>query len=290
MEYQEIIKFLDNTPNQLSKFRAKNWIEINDQSRGVYNTNSEIRFKTTMLKPSLCDYCDAYILVRGRKTITGAGADAAARQADERNNGVTFKNCAPFIKCKSEINDIEVDNAKNIDVAMIVYNLIEYSDNCSKTFESLWKYYKDEPNYSLTDSESFKSKIKITENTPADGNTKDVEIIVPLKYLSNVWRTLVIPLINCEVNLILTRSSTCVITNSNTGAGRITITDTKLYVPVVILSTQDNAKLLHQLKSGSKRAINGNKYQSDPKTYAQNHYLNHLVDPRFQGVNRFIVK
>ena len=96
------------------------------------------------------------------------------------------------------------------------------------------------------------------------------------------------PLINCEVSLFLTWSSTCVITNS-TGEGRFKITDTKLYVPVVTLSTQDNAKLLQQLKSGFRRTINGNKYQSDPKTYAQNRYLNHQVNPSFQGVNRLLV-
>ena len=96
------------------------------------------------------------------------------------------------------------------------------------------------------------------------------------------------PLINCEVNLILTWSKDCVITNS-TGAGKFKITETKLYVPVVTLSTQDNAKLLQQLKSGFRRTINWNKYQSDPKTYAQNRYLNHLVNPSFQGVNRLFV-
>ena len=96
------------------------------------------------------------------------------------------------------------------------------------------------------------------------------------------------PLINCEVNFTLTWSSACAITNS-TGAGRFAATDAKLYVPVVTLSTQDNAKLLQQLKSGFKRTINWNKYQSDPKTYAQNQYLNHLVDPSFQGVNRLFV-
>ena len=83
MEYQKIIDLLDNTSNQPSKFRTKNWIEINDQSRGTYNTNSDIRFKTTMLKSSLCDYSDAYILVKGRITITGEGNTAALRQADE---------------------------------------------------------------------------------------------------------------------------------------------------------------------------------------------------------------
>ena len=93
---------LDNIPNQLSKFRTKNGTEINDQSRGVYNVNSNIRVKTPMLKSSLCDYSNAQALVKGRITITGAGADAAARQADERDNGLTFKNCASFINCKSE--------------------------------------------------------------------------------------------------------------------------------------------------------------------------------------------
>ena len=130
MEYQTIINLLDNTPNQLSKFRTKNWIEINDQSRGVCNVNS------------LCDYSDAYILVKRRITITGGGADAAARQADERNKEVIFKNCAGFINCKSEINNTEIDNTKDIDTVMPMCNLIEYSDNYSKTSGSLWKCYK----------------------------------------------------------------------------------------------------------------------------------------------------
>ena len=121
-------------------------------------------------------------------------------------------------------------------------NSIEYSDNYSK-ISGLWQYCKDDPNDNLADSESFESKVKIKGNTPADGNTKRVEIIVPWKYLSNFWRTLEMPLLNCEVNLILTWSSTYVISNS-TGAGRRAITDTKLYVPVATLSTQDNTKLL----------------------------------------------
>ena len=89
----------------------------------------------------------------------------------------------------------------------------------------MWQYYRDDPNNNLADSKPFKSKIKITGKTPADGNEKDAETMVPLKYLSNFWRTREMPLINCEVNLILTWSSTCVITNS-TGAGTFKITDT----------------------------------------------------------------
>ena len=134
---------------------------------------------------------------------------------------------------------------------MSMYNLIEYSDKYSKTSGSLWQYYRDEPNDNLADSESFKCKIKITGKTSAAGNEKDVEIMVPLKYLSNFWRTLEMPSINCEVNLILTWSSTCVITNS-TDAQTFEITDTKLFVAGVTLSTQDNSKLLRQLKSGFK--------------------------------------
>ena len=142
-------------------------------------------------------------------------------------------------------------------------NLIEYSDNYAKTTGSLWQYFRDKSNDVLRNSKSLKSKIKATGKTPNDDNEKDVEIMVPLKYLSNFWRTLEMPLINCEVNLILTWSSTCVITNSN-GAGTFEITDTKLYVHVVTLSTQENTKLFQQLKSGFKRVINWNKYLSKP--------------------------
>ena len=255
MEYQKIANLIDGTSNQPSKFRTNNWVEINDESRRAYNVNSQIKFKTTMLKSSLCDYSDAYILVKGTITINGIGADAAARQADEREKGVAFKNCAPFTNCISEIKNTQVDNAKDIDIVMPMYNLIEYSDNYAKTTGSLWQYFRDERNDDLRNSKSFKSKIKITGKTPANDNEKDIEIMVPLKYLSNFWRTLEMPLINCEVNLILTWSSTCVITNSN-GIGTFKITDTTLYVPVVTLSTQENIKLLQQLKSGFKRVIN----------------------------------
>ena len=206
----------------------------------------------------------------------------------KKNKGVTIKHCAPFTKCISRINNTDIDNAHDIDIVMPIYNLLEYSDNYSKTSRSLWQYYKDDPNDNLTDPESFKSKVKIIGNTPAAGNTKDVEIIVPLKYLSNFWRTLEMPSINCEVNLILTWSKDCVITNS-TGEGKFAITETKLYVPVVTLSTKDNEKLPQQLKSGLKKTINWNKYESSIKTFPQNRYLNYLNNPSFQEVNRLFV-
>ena len=234
-----------------------------------------------MLRSNLCDYLDAYILVKGTITITGAGDDDAAKRVDERNKGVIFKNWVPFTKCISRINNTDRDNAKDIDIAMPMYSLIEYSDNYSKTSGSLWQYYKDDPNNNITQSESFKSKTKITGKTPADGNTKDIEIIVPLKYLSNFWRTLEVPLINCEINLILILLKYRIITNS-TAEEEFKITETKLYVSVVTLSTQDNAKLLQQLKSGFKRTINWNKYESDIKIFAQKRYLNYLINPCFK--------
>ena len=136
MEYQKIANLLESTSDNPSKFRTRNWAEIDYESRGNY-ANSDIRFKTTMLRSNLCDYADSYVLVKGTITITGEGADAAARQADERDKGVTFKNCAPFSKCISRINNTDIDNAHDIDIAMPMSNLIEYSDNYSKTSGSI---------------------------------------------------------------------------------------------------------------------------------------------------------
>ena len=137
MEYQKIANLIADASNQPSKFRIKNWVEINYESRGTYNVNSQIKFKTTMLRSNLCDYSDACILVKGKIAITGRGADAAARQADERDKGVAFKNCAPFTNCISEINNTQVENAKDINIVMPIYNLMEYSDNYAKPSGSL---------------------------------------------------------------------------------------------------------------------------------------------------------
>ena len=243
-----------------------------------------------MLKSSLCDYSDAYILVKGTITVNNtAAADANSNNVDKK---VIFKNCAPFTNCRSEINNTQVDNAKDIDLVMSMYNLIEYSDNYAKTLGSLWQYCKDIPAVNInneiigfteantTDSFNFKAKIK---GQTGDDGTKNVEIMVPLKYLSNFWKTLETPLINFEVNLILTWLSTCVIISNNIAnqGATFTITDTRLYVPILTLSTQENTKLLQQLKSGFKRVINWNKY-----LYPN---LNHLVEPSFQGINRLFV-
>ena len=299
MEYQKIANLIDNdASNQPSKFRTRNWVEINDESRGAYNVNSQVKFKTTMLKSSLCDYSDAYILVKGTISVNNTAAQGAA--ANNTNKKVIFKNCAPITNSKSEINNMQMDNAIDIDIVMPMYNLIEYSDNYAKTTGSLWQYCKDIPARNVNNeiivfdvnnvTDSFNFKVKFTSQTKNDG-TKDVEIIVPLKYLSNFWRTLEMSLINYEVNLILTWSSTCVLIapGIQNQAETFAITDTKLYVPVVTLSTQKNTKFFQQLKSGFKRVINWNKYLSKPELLAQNPNLNHLVELNFQGVNRLFV-
>ena len=176
---------------------------------------------------------------------------------------------------------------------MPLYNLIEYSDNYSKTSRSSWQCCEDIPavnnNGNVVDfnganaTDSFNFKAKITRHTDDDGEIDNVEIMVPLKYLSNFWRTLEMLLVNCEVNLILNWSANCVIVYNNVAnqGATITITETKLYVPVVTLSTQDYAKLLRQLKSGFKRTINWNKYKIRPELIPQNPNLNYLVEPSF---------
>ena len=197
MEYQKIANLIDDASHQPSKFRTKNWVEINDESRGTYNVNSQIKFKTTMLKSGLCDYSDAYIHVKG--TVAVNSTAAADADANNTNKKVIFKNCTSFTNCISDFND----NAKDIDIVMPMYNLIEYSDNYSKTSGSLCQFCKDIPavdnnnanaENNLTDSFNF--KVKITGQTGYDG-TKNVEIMVLLKYLSNFWRTLKMALINC---------------------------------------------------------------------------------------------
>ena len=140
MEYQKIVNLLNDESNQPSKFRTRNWIEVNDESRRTYTSN-DVKFKTTMLRSNLCDYADAYILVKGTITITGARDHDAAKLLDERNKGVIFKNCAPFTKCISRINNTDIDNARDIDIVMLMYNLIKYSDNYPKTSRSLCQYY-----------------------------------------------------------------------------------------------------------------------------------------------------
>ena len=143
MEYHKIINLFSKTPNQPCKFSLKNWVEINDDSRGMHCTDSQIKFKTMMLKSILCDYSNKYILVKG--TITAPNTAGAGQAANTNNIEVIFKNCAPFTFCINDINKTQIDNAKDIDVVMLMYKFIENSHNYSKTSGSLWQYYRDQP-------------------------------------------------------------------------------------------------------------------------------------------------
>ena len=194
---------------------------------------------------------------------------------------VIFNHFAPFTNCISEINNTQVDNSKDIDIEMPMYSLTEYSDNFSKKCGILWQFCKDisaVDNYNVIVNfaennlaDSFNFKVKMIGQTGDDG-TKNVEIMIPLKFLSNFWRTLDIPLINCEINLTLTWSTNCVIVSTDVANQNATfeITDTKLYVQVANLSTQSNSQLLQELKSGFKTVINWNKYLSKPELLTRN--------------------
>ena len=151
MEHQKIINLLGNTSNQPSKFRTNNWVEINDESRGTYNVNRQIKLKTTMLKSSLCDYSNAYILLKRNITVNNTAVDGAP--ANNTNKKVKITKVAPFTNCMSEINNTQVDHAEDIDIVMSMYNLIKYSDNYSKTSGSLSQYCKNIP--AVNDNENI---------------------------------------------------------------------------------------------------------------------------------------
>ena len=122
MEYQKIVNLLDNASDQPSKFRTKSWVEINNESRGTQSVNRQIIFKTSMLRSSLFDYSDAYILVKGNISVNNTAADDAS--ADNTNKKVIFKNCATLTDCISKINNTQVDNSKDIDIVMPMYNIV----------------------------------------------------------------------------------------------------------------------------------------------------------------------
>ena len=203
MEFQTIANFLATTPDDKDwpRFVTKKWIEIYDQSEKNYSVNKEIRIKTAMLRSDLCDFSDAYIVVKGDITVTNPNNA-------KRNKAVAFKNNAPFINCISKINGIKIDNAEDLDVVMPMYNLLEYSKNYRKTTGSLWNYYRDEPSNPLSsNSESFKYKASILGKTPRNNDSlTNAKVVIPLKHLSSFWKRLDILLVNCEVELIWSKN------------------------------------------------------------------------------------
>ena len=331
MEYDKINNLLLSEDNEnemsekLSKFVTREYVRVNSLSN-AYNENKSIRFKTPMLRSNLCDYSDAYILVKGTITVTAPGVNNNANnKRDKKNRPLILKNNAPFASCIKRINGELIEDADDLDIVMPMYNLLEYSKNYRKTIASLYNYYRDElsddaddnnfGNIKVVNSNTFKNKNKITGNTynvnaGAQGynvnknGMHEVELAIPLKYLGNFWRALNIPLISCGVSLELKWDKNCVITsleqrqvdagppvvrdNAPTGA-TLAINDCKLYVPAVTLSRDDEIKLLTNLKSRFKREIIWNKYRSQMTTEAVNNNLNILIDPTFTNVNRLFV-
>ena len=264
-----------------------------------------------MLRSDLGDYSDAYVRVKGKITVTNPNNNA---NFDAQR--LTLKNNTPFISCISKINGELVKNAEDLDIVMPMYNLLEYSKNYEKTSGSLFNYYRDEPNkaeiandngainISIRNSKSFDYKTEIIGSLDAGEDEKeDVTIAIPLKYLGNFWRSLDMPLINCEKTLILSWYKECVLVgrafrgppaaaanriNSPTSA-KYEITDCKLYVSVVTLSAKNDNELLEQLKSGFRRSLKWNKYISQMSNQNKNNNLNYLIDPAFSNVNRLFV-
>ena len=197
MEYQKIINLLDTTSDNVPRFITKKWVEVHDQSgkgENRYKTNKQIRFKTSMLQLDLRDYCNAYSVVKGTITVTDPN--------NAYDKKLAFKNNTPFISCISKINYTLLDNVEDLDIVMHMYNLIECSKKYSKTTESLWNYYRDEPNsgavgninYSIRSSKSFDYKTSITGKLEGNNTEKEIEIVVPFKHLHNFWEILDIPL------------------------------------------------------------------------------------------------
>ena len=204
MEFQKIANLLDTTSDDkdLTRFVTKKWIEVYDQSEENYSVNKKIRLKRSMPRSDLCGFSDLYIVVKGDITLE------TDNDANKRNENLAFKNNAPFINCISKINGVKTDNAEDLDALMPMYNLLQYSKNYRKTTGSSWNYYRDEPsNPYSSKSESFKYKTSITGKTPETNDSlTNVKLVISLKYLSNFWSSLNVPLINFEVELILTWS------------------------------------------------------------------------------------
>ena len=310
MEFNKINNLLGPAHNKVPRFITKKWIEVQSQFGNTYNTSKPIRFKTLMLRSDLCDYSDAYVWLKGTMTVTNPNNNA---NFDRR---LTLKNNAPFISCVSKINGELVENAEDLDIVMPMYNLLEYSKNYEKASGSLFNYYRDEPNeaeiandngainISIRNSKSFDYKTEITGSLDAGEDEKeDFTIAIPLKYLGNFWKSLDIPLFNCEITLILSwykefvlvgrafRGPTAAAANriNSPTTAKFEITDCKLYVPVVTLSDENDNKLLEQLKSGFRRSIKWNKYMSQLSNQNKNNNLNYLIDTTFSNVNRLFV-
>ena len=262
MENRKIINLLNKDDIDSKHFATKKWYIINDENNTNYrvdkntgaNNPDTIKYDTRILKPNLCDYADAYILVDGTiRAIPGAPVGDPPAVPALNLTRLVLKNCASSTKCNLEINDEHVDTAENLDIVMPMYNLIEYSDNYQDSSATLCQYKRDEPpadvtnNLTQNNSTSFDYKVKLLGDPLVANNIGrlNVKTVASLKYLSNFFRSLEMPLINCKIKLNLTWKKECEL-SSNDGNAVFIINDTKLYVPVVTLSKEDNKDFIEQ--------------------------------------------
>ena len=243
MEIQKIINLLNDSNNEESKFATRKWYVIDSQTaKGKYNQKNSIKFETESIESSLCDYSDVFILVTGDITVTA-----------DNNTDVAFKNCAPFSTCKTEINDVFIDEANHIYIALPLQNLIEYSNKYSDTSGNLWRFKRDEvpginADLAIDNSESFKYKATLVGKTAnavnnTNSSVKNTKIVALLKYLSNFWSSLEMPLINYKIHLELNCTENCILSSAG-NTTKFNIADAKFHVPIVTLSTKDNGKTI----------------------------------------------
>ena len=324
MEYDKINNLLGSEIENLSKFVTREYV---NSLSNTYNENKSIRFKTPMRRSDLCDYADAYILVNGAILVNGLNPRDRQNRPLILKNNAAFVSCITRIDNEliEDADDLDIvmpmynllEYSKNYRKTIgSLYNC--YRDELNEDADN-----NNLANNNVVSSNTFNYKNKIIANTynvdstivPAAGGArvanpdydannsgkKSIELAIPLKYLGNFWRALNIPLISCEVSLELKWNKTCVITSQQIGVNldggntdaptgaTLTINHCKLYIPVVILSKDDEIKLLTNLNSGFTREIIWNKYRSQMSTEVINNKLNILIDPTFTNVNRLFV-
>ena len=308
MESQKIINLLDHKDEDDPRFEKRKWYIVNDHNNVNYSQGDDVRsivkFDTEIVKPFLCDYSGAYTLVTGNIKVQN-GNDATR---------VAIKNCHPFTRASFKLNNKQVDTADNLDLTMNLYNMLEYSDNYADTTGSLYQYKRSEPRdangnvVSLdTTLSSFKYQSGLvpkqltapnSENVPANTDPnfanarkiwKNIKIVVPLKYISNFFRNLELPLINTKLYMELNWTKFSVLYNQDQNS-MFQITKGELHIPVVTLNTENNNKLSELLSKGFERTVVWNEYKSKTETVNvaanDNNFKRTTLDVSFQGVRK----
>ena len=311
MESQKIINLLDHKDEDSPRFETRKWYIVNDHNNGNYSQGDHVRsiatFDTKIVRPFLCDYSDAYILVTGYIKV----------QNDNDATRVAIKNCHPFTRATFKLNNEQVYTAGNLDLTMNLYNMLEYSDNYTDTTGFLYQYKRPEPRNNndnivnlSTALSSFKYQSGLvqkqlttpnSENVPANTDPnfanahkiwKNIKIVAPLKYISNFFRNLELPLINTKLYMELSWTKYSVLCNENQNS-IFQITKCELYIPIVTLNTETNNKLSELLSKVFERTGVWNEYKSkiERVTIPQNDnmFRRSTLAVSFPGVSKLFV-